>query len=215
MGNTVLLNSMGYLTFSSAIDQITLAADINAACQQITGTTNGVLLLEGGEDIHPGLYKEENRYSSFNYWRDCREIRLIEAAITAGVPIFGICRGHQLLAAHQGGSLYQDIYCDAGAEHNMYHLVRCSGPLREYNGADLLEVNSYHHQAVNRIPEGARVLATALDGIVEALYYPELFAVTVQWHPEFVDDFELLNWALDLIGMQPTRWRSSERVARY
>lgn len=210
----ILMNSMGALTFGH-VDQITLSSDTDVAVVEMLNTPCGVLFLEGGEDINPALYQEANRYASYNDGRDAREVRLLQLALRARIPIIGVCRGHQLLAAILGGTLYQDLALDTGNAHVPYHTVRCEGPFAEYVGASYTEVNSYHHQAVRTIPSEAVQLATALDGVNEALWYPRQRAVSFQWHPEFIDDIELLNWALRLIGLPATRYRADAGVIRY
>lgn len=204
---TCLLNSMGRIPFNH-VDQIDLSNNIDQAERQVRETPQGVLLLEGGEDVHPQLYGQQKTHADTSFVsmaRDRRELKLIDFAIMYGVPIIGICRGHQLLAVSQGGTLYQDIQFDAHACHDEYHMVTCFDILKKYYGRHR-EVNSYHHQAVHRVPVNAVEIARADDGINEGLYYPTIRAVSVQWHPEFVDDFEFLNWTYSILGMDASEY---------
>ncbi len=214
---TVLLNSMGSLTFDNCIDQVNLSNDLDTARTQIINTEDGVLLLEGGADIHPRLYGQRVRYAAVNehsQYRDRREVALIETALQHKRSIIGICRGHQLLAAHLGGTLYQDIEIEADTRHRDYHQVHTKGIFRQLYEITT-EVNSYHHQAIKLKPYDAVVLAEAFDGLNEALYYPKQRAITFQWHPEFANDFRLLNWALVQLDCQPTRYANMNRAVRY
>lgn len=197
----IILNSMGALTFGPEIPQINLAPSTEAAIREIETIEDGVLLLEGGADIHPSIYGERNAYSSvsaFSRLRDARELALIDAALRCKRPIIGICRGHQLFAAYMGGKLWQDISIEANANHNAVHAVVAHSIFKEFAGNTYL-VNSYHHQAVKTLPACGVEIAAALDGINEGIYYPEHRAITFQWHPEFMNDYELLHWALGVL----------------
>jgi len=152
------------------------------------------LLLEGGADINPKIYNQENRRSWFNDFRDAREILQVKVAEELGIPIMGICRGHQLLAALRGGNLYQDLD-EAGTDHDGRHDVMCTGD--EGFIAAMLgirnRVNSLHHQAVNVVPQNARVIARcSTDNVVEGLIYDD--ALTVQWHPELMGHRALFDY---------------------
>lgn len=146
---------------------------------------SAILLLEGGSDIHPSLYGQANRSSYCNEARDDWEISLIKSAEKLDIPIFGICRGHQLLAAYYGGTLWQDIQEDLKIQHVAGEL-KLSGIFSEWFPKGY-HVNSYHHQAVNVVPENGEVVGVdANDGIIESIRYPRAF--TVQFHPEGMGD---------------------------
>jgi putative glutamine amidotransferase len=164
------------------------------------------LLLTGGEDVSPELYGEQPhpKLGTVDSERDAFELALIGAARAADLPIFGICRGIQILNVACGGSLLQDLPSEvAGAlEHNLpvpqheaYALAHevwleadslLTRLMRErLSDADSCEVNSRHHQAVNRLANGFKVSATAPDGVIEAIEDPAArFCLGVQWHPE-------------------------------
>lgn len=214
---TQLLNSIGNMTFGKEIDQITLPKNIQRACDLIAETHDGVLLLEGGADVHPAYYGQAVHYafvSETSKRRDQREHTLIDTALQYKRPIIGLCRGHQLFAVHMGGTLYQDIYEEAHTEHREYHMVYAHDVFSNFCGS-MYDVNSYHHQAVHRKPKQAVEIATAFDGLNEGLFYPLVNAITVQWHPEFINDYELLNWMLVTLGMPPTRVIKHDRAFRY
>jgi putative glutamine amidotransferase len=156
------------------------------------------LLLTGGEDIDPSLYGEEPQWVLGNQdeEKDRLEYWLVEAALERNLPIFGICRGAQMLNVVAGGSLYQDVRLFS--EEVIKHYQRASGwhpthsieiepnsKLFEIIGERSIRVNSFHHQAVKDIARGFKVTAKAKDGIIEALEsqnHP--FVLGVQFHPE-------------------------------
>lgn len=143
------------------------------------------LILLGGADISPFLYGEPLIDSHhIDSGRDQIEWILARRAITEHVPTFGICRGHQMLAAAHGGTLWQDIYTGMGVEHNYgSHSLKVSAKLRQHLPGAV--VNSLHHQAVRIVPHGFKVLArSADDEVIESIWRPGYLGV--QWHPELL-----------------------------
>lgn len=128
--------------------------------------------------------------------RDRMEVRLIELALQADKPVFGICRGLQILNVVLGGTLYQDLKTQTGTEitHSMdkpydrtVHEVNIlpDTPLAALYGPGPLAVNSRHHQGIKGLAPALHAQAVASDGLVEAVYLPEYrFVQAVQWHPE-------------------------------
>lgn len=160
------------------------------------------LLLQGGADMSPKSYGESplNPLWAGDELRDQYEIELFHEFVTQGKPVFGICRGHQVINVALGGTLYQDIatQCPEKGTHrdetrydNQYHDVRIrpgSWLSRVYPGTELKRVNTIHHQALKSLGEGLVVEAMSEpDGIVEAVRWEgHSFVVGVQWHPEFI-----------------------------
>ncbi len=159
------------------------------------------LLLIGGGDIDPAFYGEEQLAESKSPSRDRdeAEIALARAALARGMPILGICRGHQLLNVAMGGSLYQDIASqipvaalhnpkdlDFGAPYHRVDIIDPGSRLFAIFGASSIETNSHHHQAVKTLAPGLKVSARAMDGIIEGLESedPVRFVLGVQFHPE-------------------------------
>lgn len=156
------------------------------------------LLLSGGADIDPSYLGEEPLEGiSVNTKRDFPEIVTVIMAAEKRVPILGICRGIQMLAAALGGTLYQDIYAQHDkpcighsqqtARHETSHRVTIAEGtlLRTLMGVEQLDVNSFHHQAVRSVPSGFRISAQAPDGIIEAMESVNFRSILgVQWHPE-------------------------------
>ena len=159
------------------------------------------LLLTGGADIDPRYMNEEPDYSllhTINPPRDEQELLLALLADARSLPILGICRGIQTLAAAFGGCVHQDIYAALGtqllnhdqepverhvATHDV-HIVRDSLLYRVF-GKEQLAVNTFHHQAVSRVPAGFEVVATSPDGVIEGMEAVDGRSIIgVQWHPE-------------------------------
>ena len=155
------------------------------------------LLLCGGGDIHPSYYGQEiNGSRGINEARDAHEFALARAYVAAGKPIFGICRGHQLLNVLFGGTLVQHL---PTAEQHMQrngffptHPVRVIGEnfLSRLYGERLI-VNTSHHQAVGVLGRDLIPLATWEDSHIEAFAHKSLPVFGVQWHPESTPKDEL------------------------
>ena len=157
------------------------------------------LLLSGGSDINPRNYGQERlrQSDSPDDARDELEMRLLQDALMADLPVLAICRGLQLFNVFYGGSLIQhlpdsDVHRQKanGAEtgkHPAAHSIQVKPEtqLARIMGSGEHQVNSRHHQGVDRLGPGLIVSAVAADGVVEGLEAPEAtFAVAVQWHPE-------------------------------
>lgn len=158
------------------------------------------LVLSGGTDVSPQAYGELPLDPDWagDPERDAYERTLIAAAIARRRPILGVCRGAQILNVALGGSLYQDISAQAegSLRHRDWHRYDENGHavtitggawLAGIYGAGDVLINSVHHQAIRRVAPGLRAVASAPDGIVEAVERvdDEHFLVGVQWHPEW------------------------------
>jgi putative glutamine amidotransferase len=159
------------------------------------------LLLTGGEDVHPRLFGEPPHplLDVVDERRDRFEIALLRAARERLMPVFGVCRGIQVMNVALGGDLYQDLPSQAVSEVGHAQKTLEEGPWHEVEvrrgtrlaailGETRTAVNSYHHQACRRVAEGLSVTATAPDGVVEAFEDPNHpFFLAVQWHPEVLE----------------------------
>lgn len=158
------------------------------------------LIVTGGVDVNPLEYEEEPtpKEGFFCAARDHTDLCAIRCADRLHKPIFGICRGIQILNVAFGGSLYQDVsqkdgqaalkhFQEANPDSCSHTVqIRPDSGLFEMLGAKI-RVNSFHHQAVHRLAEGFRVAATAPDGIVEAVERESgSFLLGIQWHPELM-----------------------------
>jgi len=159
------------------------------------------LVLQGGNDLAPEGYAELPLRPEWqgDPVRDRYEMELVQAFIDAGKPVFGICRGLQLLNVKFGGTLYQDIatqrpaarqHVDRAQYEKLHHeveLVEGSDLAALYPGCRRARVNSIHHQAIKDLAPGFQVEARCPeDGMIEAIRGPGgSYIAAVQWHPEF------------------------------
>ena len=166
---------------------------------------DGVLLPGSSSDIDPARYGEtpHERLGKMIPDRDALDFALLEHSDREGLPVLGICFGAQSLNVFRGGSLIQDIpslvagavfHDDHGEpQQPAVHAVRISqgSALARLAGSEVVEVNSFHHQSVGLVGANLRTVATAPDGVIEAIEDVNgRFVVGVQWHPErtFQDD---------------------------
>ena len=158
------------------------------------------LLVPGGSDIDPRRYGQEplETTSTADFAaQDQFEADMIAAAIELGLPVLAICRGFQLLNVEHGGTMVQDVEGDSIHRNSIHDVaIEADSALAEAIGGTHLPVSSYHHQAVDRVGEGLRVVGTAPDGVVEALEHPTAELIAVQWHPEDNADVDVRQHAL-------------------
>jgi putative glutamine amidotransferase len=161
------------------------------------------LVLAGGADVSPRSYGEAPLQPSWagDPVRDAYEERLVHEAVRQGLPVFGLCRGIQLVNVAFGGTLWQDIetQCEKSLVHRDWdrydelgHRITLepgSWLGRVYGGVRELEVNSIHHQGLRRVADPLTETAWAPDGIVEAVEWidDDHWVVGVQWHPEWLE----------------------------
>lgn len=159
------------------------------------------LVLQGGNDVAPQHYGEEPLHADWHGdpVRDLYEMALIRAFVAAGKPVFGICRGLQLLNVTYGGTLFQDIgtqrpealdHRQLGRYEQHFHrvdFVPGSHLAGLFPGQASATTNSIHHQGVKDLAPGFVVEALCPDdGMVEAMRRSGPgFVAGVQWHPEF------------------------------
>ena len=167
------------------------------------------LFISGGGDIHPDFFNGEMHPSlnGIDRERDAFELELCRLAVAMDMAVLGICRGQQVLDVALGGNLVVDIPSELlKAGRHMwwpgYKRSRLSHPVRLEESSRLagimggreFMVNSLHHQSVKDLGEGLKVAATAPDGVIEALEMPgKRFVVSVQWHPEWLPDYEQMR----------------------
>jgi len=156
------------------------------------------LVVAGGPDVEPVRYgaRPDPRTGPPARARDTWELALIEAALTAGIPLLGICRGMQLLNVARGGTLVQHIdgHADAPGVFGHHPVKPVPGTLYATAVPEETSVPTYHHQAVDRLGEGLVASAYAADGTVEAIEFPSAdWVLGVQWHPEMGEDVRVMR----------------------
>ena len=181
----------------------------------------GVLLPGSPSDIDPGHYGAAphpglgKRYPE----RDATDLAILDMADQNGMPVLGICFGVQSINVHRGGSLVQDIPAvvsnplihDAeDGKPPARHLIRVAEDslIGRLAGRSELEVNSYHHQSVERPGRDLRAVAVSSDGVIEALEDTKgRFVIGVQWHPERGWSEDALSRGLFSVFIEQARLR--------
>jgi putative glutamine amidotransferase len=159
-------------------------------------------VFQGGADLSPLTYGDpliENGRWPGDRYRDEYELRIMDWAWNHKKPVFGICRGFQVMNAFFGGKLYQDLLLETQTpvEHRnaetydrVHHNVVFTeqSVLRTLYRCDRIEVNSVHHQGIKTLGEGLIIDALCpADQLIEAFHHQDSdrFFLGVQWHPEF------------------------------
>ncbi|GAA2975362.1 gamma-glutamyl-gamma-aminobutyrate hydrolase family protein [Lentilactobacillus parakefiri] len=158
------------------------------------------LLLPGGPDVAPKFYGEEpvQNLGDTDAFLDASEIELVKLAVAKRKPIFGICRGVQVLNVALGGTLYQDLYSQRNRPTLQHYQkapmqqgthtisVTPDSYLAKIIGTDdTTLVNSHHHEAVKAVSSQLNISALAKDGVIEGVESKDDdLIIGVQWHPE-------------------------------
>ena len=183
----------------------------DALVEELLARLDGVIIA-GGADVEPSRYAavRDSRVQSPRPDRDTFELAVARVTARTRLPLLGICRGMQVMAVAAGGELEQHVPDRVGHEaHNpapgvyaSHHVAPVEGTrLASILGTDLLDVPTYHHQAVRTHP-GYDAAAWHEDGTLEAMEdaaYP--FRLAVQWHPEAGKDGRLFDAFLNSCGV--------------
>jgi putative glutamine amidotransferase len=189
-----------------------------APLRELAETATGLVLC-GGIDVAPERYGETTRPDAqveVAAERDALEWSLLDLARERRLPVWGVCRGFQVLNVYLGGSLWQDLPTQHPSDIDHYvsttpdtlaHsvlVIEPAAPIGERLTGELPLVNSRHHQAVKRLAEGLVPVALSPDGLIEAavLDRDDWWVRGVQWHPE------------NLIALDPQRalWKDFVRA---
>lgn len=159
--------------------------------ESLMGRVDGLLLIGGG-DVAPERFGRANEPArDIDAPRDHLEITLVERAREKGTPVFGMCRGAQLLNVALGGSLKTvDGHVQSQPLIQPHHEIRIAPNSRTERiaGSQSLEVNSFHRWAVDVPAPGMAAVATAPDDVIEAIESEDdWFALGIQWHAELLD----------------------------
>jgi putative glutamine amidotransferase len=166
------------------------------------------ILFTGGHDIDPRQYGNQPhpKVEGVDADRDRVEIHLANKVIQSNKPFLGICRGCQVINVALGGSLYEDLLEQFGGEvHHDNHdhprnflahsvNVETNSLLAQILISNHARVNSLHHQGVHKLAQQLQATAIAPDGLIEAFELPgHRFGLAVQWHPEELQDHEIMR----------------------
>lgn len=157
------------------------------------------LVLMGGSDVDPHLYGQPRHEHVYGVVpeQDHFEITLVYAALELGTPVLAVCRGAQVVNVALGGSLLQHLgevpdviqhapdRFPAGQDHVLHPITLAEGS-RTALAMDTTDVTgaSFHHQGLDRVGNGLKVVGHSPDGLIEAVEHADRWLVAVQWHPE-------------------------------
>jgi putative glutamine amidotransferase len=186
------------------------------------------LLLAGGGDVHPRYYGKENqlgRAKGVNEQRDEFEFAVIKRALETDRPILGICRGMQVMNVYLGGSLTIDLVSGGFQDHTslaedrvtMHGVsIEPNSLLHVLTGSTETEVNTFHHQAIERLGKGLMCTAISQDNVVEAgewaLKDNMPFLMLVQWHPERLQETLFSQKIARLFLREVHQYQSNKRT---
>ncbi|WP_241154295.1 gamma-glutamyl-gamma-aminobutyrate hydrolase family protein [Staphylospora marina] len=189
------------------------------------------LILSGGGDIDPTLFEEEPHpgLGEIVPERDEMEIALVRRFVDMNKPVFGICRGCQILNVALGGDMYQDLQAQracviqhsqrAPRSHASHSVQIHEGSLlHSILGKTSIKVNSFHHQAVRMVAPGMKISAKSSDEVVEAIESVSgSFVLGVQWHPECMTSSseeaeKLFEEFVKACGKR--KWRNEEQTGK-
>jgi putative glutamine amidotransferase len=187
-----------FIPNANCINLYSLSAD---SLEKYVKSCRGIVLT-GGEDVHPGNFGKADQVElcEMDLLRDTIEFQIIKFADKFKIPMLGICRGEQILNVAYGGSLIVDIPSQHKSKIKVNHRdslnknlphkisVKKGSFLNKITGKRKGEVNSSHHQAIDKLGKGLKAVAFSQDGIVEAIERKKKtskpFFLAVQWHPE-------------------------------
>ena len=183
---------------------------------EIDASKFDALIISGGGDINPERYNQkiDSKTIRISDNRDFTELNLLKSAEENNVKTLAICRGHQLLNVYKGGSLYQDlkesgftqIEHDKPFEDARSHVhdvkIESNSKLYKIIQENEVQVNSIHHQAINKIGKDLQITAKSSDGVIEGIEVTNGWnAIGVQWHPE--------NMLEDNVSIKLFEWLNS------
>jgi putative glutamine amidotransferase len=209
-------SNVEFVKLSCAIGNIDAISDVDG------------LLLTGGGDVDPDFYDCAHLWGQakdINIKRDEFEFEIIKRSLGADLPILGVCRGMQVMNVALGGSLYVDLKSNGFNDHSisinggLKHAVTIepNSLLSGLAGALNQEVNSYHHQAVDKLGKGLTPTAESPDGVIEAAEWSSKegmsFLLLVQWHPErTIGDNDLFSNNLARIFLREIEYSTTTKA---
>jgi len=167
--------------------------------ENIVDFLDGIIITGGNFDISPSLYGKSNKDSRIEKTdRTLFELYLFKKCLKKNIPILGICGGEQLINVSLGGDLIQDI--DSSLKNSLEHeqknprnetshkvYIEKNTLLHKIIGKEIINVNSAHHQAVDKLGSDLICSGKSKDGIIESIESTsQKWCIGVQWHPEFL-----------------------------
>ena len=167
--------------------------------ENILDLINGLVITGGDFDISPILYGQSNKNSkNEKLLRTSFELKLCEKSLKKNIPVLGICGGEQLINVSLGGTLIQDInslkyktleHEQLNPRNQTSHKVYIEPKTLLYKiiGENIINVNSAHHQAIDKLGHNLKVSGKSKDGIIESIEsLNHKWCIGIQWHPEFL-----------------------------
>jgi putative glutamine amidotransferase len=205
-----------------------------AELPELLALCDGFLLTGGRANVHPSHYghDETEAHGAFDPGRDALVLPLITAALEAGLPVFGVCRGIQEMNVALGGTLHPEIRDLPGRENHRMppgekdpavifrkrHRVRLTpgGAFARLLGTEEIVTNSLHGQGLVDLGERVVVEGVADDGTIEAISVAgaRSFALGVQWHAEYEAETDPVHAPLWRAFGDAARARMNSRGAR-
>ena len=197
--NTMYLNKTYYDFLKSYFD-VEVAFPKSIEQYQEMVKRNDILVVSGGGDLPARYYNEEDDPTNTfeNDEIDQMDFDLVKLFRKANKPVFGICRGIQVINVMYGGTLFQNISNHQGPEIFHYNNVLSDSILAKHVD-EKIYVNSYHHQNIKDLADGFKVSCISEDGYIEGIEGDGIFAV--QWHPERIveNQKKIINYMMTLI----------------
>ena len=165
--------------------------------RQIVAQLDGIIFT-GGEDFAPAYYgkEEHEKLGEVNVTRDTYDLTLFKLATDRNIPTLGICRGLQLINVGMGGTLYQDLPAEKPSDINHRQqeegIVPTHGVsvvegsmMHQILGEKDIQVNTFHHQAIDKLAPGLKIVGWSNDSVPELIEaYPHRQIIGTQFHPE-------------------------------
>ncbi|MBQ8265123.1 MAG: gamma-glutamyl-gamma-aminobutyrate hydrolase family protein [Bacteroides sp.] len=165
--------------------------------RQIVAQLDGIIFT-GGEDFAPAYYgkEEHEKLGEVNVTRDTYDLTLFKLATDRNIPTLGICRGLQLINVGMGGTLYQDLPAEKPSDINHRQQEEGTVPthgvsvvegsmMHQILGKKDIQVNTFHHQAIDKLAPGLKIVGWSNDSVPELIEaYPHRQIIGTQFHPE-------------------------------
>ena len=195
--NTVNNTYVNSVLMHGGVPYLIPVTDDVEVLRQIVAQLDGIIFT-GGEDFAPAYFGEEEheKLGEVNVTRDTYDLTLFKLATDRNIPTLGICRGLQLINVAMGGTLYQDLPAEKPSDIN--HRQEEAGTVATHGvsvvegsmmhqilGEKEIQVNTFHHQAIEKLAPGLKVVGWANDSVPEMIEaYPSRQIIGTQFHPE-------------------------------